>query len=101
MNEKLRFKAQPIFYDNGSTAAIFLQIPTDKIVELNFLLESYDGLAIMRTLDATRGEVVVLTPVELINTVAEFIDSERMQLNILQIERPISLANDWLLGNGL
>lgn len=101
MNDKLRFKAQPIFYDNGSAATIFLRIPTDKIVELNFLLESYDGLAIMRTLDATHGEVVVLTSVELMHIVAEFIDSVRMQLDILQIEQPKSLASDWLLGTSL
>lgn len=77
---------------------IFLQIPPEEIVTLQFLLETYEGLGILRTLDPVRGEVVILALADTLCTVNDLLDSARFAPQMKRIEKPESLAKDWLLG---
>jgi hypothetical protein len=44
------------------TISLFIKIPTAEIAYLNFILESYEGVAIVRTIDPREGIVEVMVP---------------------------------------
>ena len=44
------------------TISLFIKIPPREIAYLTFVLESYEGVAVMRTIDPRRGIVEVMVP---------------------------------------
>jgi hypothetical protein len=44
------------------TISLFIKIPTTEIACLNFILESYEGVAVVRTIDPREGIVEVMVP---------------------------------------
>jgi hypothetical protein len=44
------------------TISLFIKIPTTEIAYLNFILESYEGVAVVRTIDPREGIVEVMIP---------------------------------------
>lgn len=86
-----------IAYDSGQLVAFFLRLPADRIVELNFLIESYDGVGVVRTLDAGRGEVVVLASQDMAGEMQMVLSSIADSLDIHPIPTPASVESDWLL----
>ena len=75
-----------------------LSLPVEKIVFLKYLLESYEHLAIMRTLDRELGLVAVLAQGDTVSEVNALLNSVEDELGLKKIPRPDSLAGDWLLG---
>ena len=49
---------------NTECSKLVFQIPPERIVFLKFILEGYDGLAVLSTLDAKSGIVVLGFPPE-------------------------------------
>ena len=76
---------------------LFYRLPTENIVEFKFLLESYEGLAEVRTLDAERGDVVALAVSDTAETVANIVQSFAERLEVREREAPENLEGDWLL----
>lgn len=76
---------------------IFLRIPKDNIALLIFLLESYDGLGVLRTINAAKGEVVILALSDTADIVNEFLLSVQKDLDCQLITPPESIKDDWLL----
>ena len=76
---------------------VFVKLPPEKIGELKFLLESYDDLGILRTLNRKTGVVVILgvddTLTELRALIADIAD----WLNIREIPPPVGATEDWLV----
>lgn len=82
----------------GDTIApVFLKLPTERIVLLKCLLESYEGLAEIRTLDRDKGEIVLLALPDTEATLKAVLEAEQAALGFRYIPPPPSLANDWLL----
>ena len=77
---------------------IYLALPEANIVALKFIIESYEGLAELRTLNAAKGEVVLLALSDTEADVRGLIQSLGSDLSMREIPIPESLANDWLLG---
>ena len=75
---------------------IFLKISPEQIVRLKFTLESYEGLGIVRTLSAERGEIVVLSLSDTEKYVREILHSLEEELGFAEIARPESVDGDWL-----
>lgn len=95
-------------------ATIYLKIPVNQIVLLKFLLESYEGIAELRTLKITGGKaqpfpaensptgeavVVILATTDTLDTVQKMLDGEKKSLAWQVIPRPAELKGDWLLEN--
>ena len=76
---------------------VFLKLPPRNIVSLKFTLESYEGLGIVRTLNAEKGEVVVLALRDTLETVHHVLSELEQQLQARTIPRPENLQGDWLL----
>ena len=80
-------------------ATIFLKLPTENIVLLKFLLESYEGFAELRTLHRERGEVVLLAAPDLESELLAFLDSTADMVGHRRIEPPETVTEDWLFAS--
>jgi len=78
--------------------AVYLKLPPEKIVELKFILETYEGLGELRTLSNMTGEVAVLTTGGQREVLSELLESLSEGLGMREIPKPDSLKGDWLLG---
>lgn len=78
---------------------IYLQLPPSNIVLLKFLLESYEGIAELRTLNNDQALVMLLALPDTVHTVKTLLDSERHQLNWTIPLEPPNMENDWLLNS--
>jgi hypothetical protein len=76
---------------------IFLKLPAKNIVLIKFLLESYEGLCILRTLNSERGEVVIIALPDTIDTVREVLNDLQPTIGFRTIPQPSQLEEDWLL----
>ena len=69
--------------DPTKLSTLYLKIPKENIVFLKFLLESYEGIGLIRTLSSKKGDVVIFctkstydTTTQVINTVKEDLQIE-------------------------
>lgn len=82
---------------------IFIRLPARNIVLLKCIIESYEGIAEVRTLDNNLSDnnlalVVLLAMEDTKNTAYEIISSEKKSLEAEVIEKPLELtSSDWLL----
>ena len=87
----------PEFFNDQDLTPIFLRLPPEHIAEFKFLLESYDELGILRTLNPERGEVVILAIPDSLATLHELLGTLKEELNLEIIPPPPSLETDWLV----
>lgn len=78
---------------------IYLQLPAANIVLLKFLLESYEGIAELRTLNSDQALVMLLALPDTVQAVEKLLDSEKHQLNWSIPVDPPNMDNDWLLSS--
>lgn len=83
--------------ETGILTPIFLKLPSEHIVLLKFILESYEGLGILRTLNSQTGEVVILAVEETLGIVNQVLETLEDELHLRRIPPPASVAEDWLL----
>jgi len=55
-------KNDALAFFSMDTISLFIKIPPCEIAYLTFVLESYEGVAVMRTIDPGRGIVEVMVP---------------------------------------
>lgn len=77
---------------------IFLQVAQKDIVFFNFLMESYEGLAEVRTMNPQKGQLVVMALPDTEKDVRALIGDLSAQIQIREIPRPLDSHGDWLLG---
>jgi len=66
----------------------FLQLPHEKIVDLIFILEGYEGLAVPRVLDKQRGLIELLVAPDQADELQAMLDDLKKQFPIERVERP-------------
>jgi hypothetical protein len=76
---------------------IFVSVPTEHIVILKSILESYEDLGIARTLDAEKGQVVILALGDSALELRGMLDSLQESLKLRYLPTPEDLSGDWLL----
>jgi len=70
----------------------YLQLPHEKIVELIWILEGYEGLAAPRVLDKQRGIVELLIAPDTAHELEEMLDDLSNQFPVKRIPRPEGVA---------
>ncbi len=60
----------------------FFKVPRNQIGYMRFTLESYDGLALVRTLDSRKSIIEVYVPVGCENILMELIESMKIKEGI-------------------
>lgn len=94
----LKLKESPANVPAGSELRpIFLRLPPAHIVNLRGVIESYEGIAEIRTLDREVGEVVLLALEDTASLVREILREIGPDLQLREIPRPPSTAFDWLM----
>jgi len=73
------------------TLKVLIRIPRQEIAYFNFLLESYEGLASVRTLEAKEGIMELHVPPELLEELRRFLEGlkEEMDLRCLEFPQPL------------
>lgn len=75
---------------------IYLRIRREDIALVKFLLESYEGIGIVRTIDKKKATVAVLAMPDFIRDVRAVLESLREHLDWYEIPRPEE-QDDWLM----
>jgi len=75
-----------------SFSSLFLRIRPDKISLFRFLLEGYDGLAVLSTLDAKLGLVRVLVPESRFTELWQLLAAISADLNPRSIEDEVKTS---------
>jgi len=76
---------------------LFIEVAPRDIALLKFLFESYEGVAVVRTLDRHEAVIVALVSADFLEVARGMLDSLRDSIDFREIPRPESTAGDWLL----
>jgi hypothetical protein len=75
---------------------IYLRLQREDIALLKFVIESYEGIGIVRTIDRKKATVVVLAMPDLIAHVRLVLESLREEMDWYEIPPPAE-QDDWLM----
>jgi hypothetical protein len=75
---------------------IYLRVPREDIALLKFAIESYEGIAIVRTIDRKKATVAVLAMPDLLRHVRAMLESLREYMDWYEIPPPEE-QDDWLM----
>lgn len=75
---------------------IYLRVSREDIALLKFAIESYEGIAIVRTIDRKKATVAVLAMPDLIHHVRATLESLREYMEWYEIPPPEE-QDDWLM----
>lgn len=72
------------------TVTVLVRVPRREIAYFNFLLESYEGLASVSTLDPKEGVLELQVPPELMDELKAFLSGlkEEIPLELLEVNPP-------------
>jgi len=76
---------------------IFLELLPEDIAYLKFIMESYEGVGIVRTVDQKRAIVDLLVVEDFMQTALSILASLQQEVCIVEIPRPPDIGEDWLL----
>ena len=81
---------------NTDLVEIYLRIQREDVALLKFVLESYEGIGIVRTIDRKKATVVVLAMPDLLGPVRAVLESLREHMDWYEILPPAE-QDDWLM----
>ncbi len=81
---------------NTDLIEIYLRIQREDVALIKFVLESYEGIGIVRTIDRKKATVVVLAMPDLIDHVRAVLESLREHMDWYEILPPVE-QDDWLM----
>ncbi len=81
---------------NTDLIEIYLRIQREDVALIKFVLESYEGIGIVRTIDRKKATVVVLAMPDLIDHVRAVLESLHEHMDWYEIPPPAE-QDDWLM----
>ncbi len=76
---------------------IFLRLHPRDIAMAKFVFESYEGVAVVRTLDRRAAVIVVLAVADFANVARDIVVSLHAAMELEEIAPPADVGADWLL----
>jgi hypothetical protein len=76
----------------------YLHVRRRDIAYIKFIVESYELLGIIRTVDPQKAIIVLLVLEGSVTLAREVLDALGQEVDMKEILRPAGLGNDWLLG---
>jgi hypothetical protein len=80
-----------------SIHAIYLQVRPVDIALVKFLFESYEDIAIVRTVDRRAAIIVVLVVPDFLPVAHAVLEELRTQIDCVEVEAPERETDDWLM----
>ena len=68
------------------TLRLLIQLPRSEIAYFNFLLESYEGLASVRTLDPQRGILELMVPEGCLSETKKLLEALKEEIGLKTLE---------------
>ncbi|MBN8550457.1 MAG: DUF4911 domain-containing protein [Deltaproteobacteria bacterium] len=90
-------QAQPDYIDEG-TVALYLEVPGEKVVLLQALVESHEGVGIVRTLNIRKSLVCVLTTPTMFEACVDLLNGLQAEIGWRFIGRPKEAEEQLYLG---
>jgi uncharacterized protein DUF4911 len=81
----------------GALEPIFLRVAPGDIALVKFLFESYEGVAIVRTVDRRAAVIVALVSRDFLAVARAILADLRMRIALDEIPAPPDAGEDWLL----
>jgi len=82
---------------NTSIRAIYLRMRPVDIALVKFLFESYEEIAIVRTVDRHAAIIVVLVVPDFLPVARGVIEALHAQIDVIEIDAPAIETDDWLM----
>lgn len=76
---------------------IYLEICPPDIAYLKFVLESYEEVGIIRTIDRKKAVIVLLAVRDFVEVARAIINSLQQEITLVEIPPPPDLSDDWLM----
>jgi hypothetical protein len=76
---------------------IYLQLLPQDIAYIKFILESYEGVGIIRTVDRKKAIIVLLTTDSFLSTARSLVQALQQEIGLSEIVRPAEIGEDWLM----
>jgi len=76
---------------------IFLRVRRPDIAYIKFIIESYEGVGIVRTIDPYAAIIVILVAPDFEELARDIVAAMAEQVPCVEIPRPREAGNDWLL----
>jgi hypothetical protein len=80
-----------------SIHAIYLRVRPVDIALVKFLFESYEEVAIVRTLDRNTAVIVVLVVPDFLDVARAVVEALRALIDCVEIAPPATETDDWLM----
>ncbi len=77
---------------------IYLQVRRQDIAYIKFIVESYELLGILRTVDSEEAVIVLLVLEDSLTLAREVLAALAGEVDLKEVPRPAGLGGDWLLG---
>jgi hypothetical protein len=91
---ELKVESRP---EKSGMRALFLRVAPRDIALIKFVLESYEGIAVVRTIDRRAALIVVLVADDFRDVVAGALASLAEHVRIEETPAPPEASDDWLL----
>ena len=76
---------------------IYLEICPSNIAYIKFILESYEEVGIIRTIDRKKAIIVLLAVSDFIEVARAIVKSLQQEVTLIEIPPPPDLSDDWLM----
>jgi hypothetical protein len=76
---------------------IFLRLAPTDIALVKFLFESYEGVAVVRTVDRRAAIIVALVSADFLDVARGILADLQQRIGLAEIPRPAEAGEDWLL----
>ena len=76
---------------------LYFTLRPEDIAYVKFVLESYDGVGIIRTVDRKRAVIVALVAEDFLATARHLFASLKNDIEMVEITRPEEVGDDWLM----
>jgi hypothetical protein len=76
---------------------IYLEISPSDIAYIKFILESYEEVGIIRTIDRKKAIIVLLAVSDFIEVARAIVKSLQQEVTLIEIPPPPDLSDDWLM----
>ena len=76
---------------------IYFEVRTEDIAYVKFVIESYEGVGLIRTVDRKKAVIVVLIVEDFIADGRALLASLQNEINLTEIPPPTDVGDDWLM----
>jgi hypothetical protein len=76
---------------------IYFEVRTEDIAYVKFVIESYEGVGLIRTVDRKKALIVVLIVADFFDDGRALLASLQREIQLAEIPRPAEVGDDWLM----